>query len=137
MFESSYLTLLKSDSALAALVATYDGEAAIFTDQAPEDATLPYLVFKIDRYPSESLVVDRFFINNDYYDQGSSYADARKASERIEFLTDTNQLTHARYTKIRLYRASAGSVPDDDPREIHYNTQVTARASRKAFIDQL
>ena len=63
--------------------------------------------------------------------------EAKEASERIEFLTDTIQLTHARYDKIRLYRASSGSVIESDPKEIHYNNQISARASRKKWIEQL
>jgi len=141
MFESSLLELFQSDPELVALVST-DGEGeykqpSIFSDLAPEEVDLPYIVFKIDRYPSDHLSVDRFFINVDYYGRGSSYEDARKASERVELLTDTKELTHSRYTHIRMYRASAGTVPEDDPREIHYNTQITARACRKSFIDNL
>ena len=137
MFESSLLVLLKSDGELNELISTYNDDSAIFSDFAPEDAELPYIVFKIDRTPSDHLSIDMFNIYVDYFDRGTSFVKAREASERIEFITDTKQLTHERYDKIRLYRASAGAVIETDPKEIHYNNQITARASRKKWMAQL
>jgi hypothetical protein len=44
-FDEALYDTLTGDATLAALLATYEGAAAVFTtDPAPEDATLPYIV---------------------------------------------------------------------------------------------
>lgn len=44
-FDEALYDTLTADATLAALLATYEGAAAVFTtDPAPDDATLPYIV---------------------------------------------------------------------------------------------
>lgn len=139
MFEAKFKELLASDNDITSKLSTYNSEPAIFSEFAPEDADLPYIVFKIERYPSASKSIDRFNIYCDYFEYGTSYKNARAISERIEYICDINQITDdARYSNIRLDRSSAGSVPEPStPKKIHYNTQIQARGSRYKWMQQL
>lgn len=139
MFEAKFKTLLASDDQITSLLSTYESEPAIFSEFAPENADLPYIVFKIEKYPSASKAIDRFNIYCDYFEYGTSYKNARIISERIEFICDIKQITDdSRYSNIRLDRSSSGSVPEpSSPKKIHYNIQIQARGSRYKWMQQL
>jgi len=140
MFESSLKTALAGDSTLTGLLSTYGSPArpSIFSDQAPEKAKTPYIVFTISKYNTDAIAVDRFNVYIDFWDYGYSRADARAAAFEMEALLDQQNLTHARFNTIRLYRFSAGFIENvDDPRDIHYNLQLTARADRKGWMETL
>jgi hypothetical protein len=140
MFESALLDALYGDTELCGYVSQYTvGEStvpAIFSEVAPKDASLPYIVFKIARSAADSPAMQKFNIYIDYYDYDKSMANSRKAADRIEFILDRANLEHDRYGCIRVFFFSGGSVPDDDdPRSIHYNMLFEARAGRKKWAD--
>jgi hypothetical protein len=137
MFESSLLTALKSDNDLVRLISKYNGEPSIFCEAVPEGVALPYITFSISRYEADSLAVDKFNIYVDFWDRSPSSANARLASQRIEFILDCKTLQHDRYDSIRIYHSSGTNVPELNPEEIHYNLQFMARAGRKAWCEQL
>lgn len=137
MFDAALLTKLASDGALAGYLSTYMGQPAIFSEDAPDAAVEPYLVFTITRLAADYPAVDTFNIFVDYFNRDTSRVDARKAMQRVEFLLDQVNLTSDRYDTIRVFYYSEGPVPDPDPRVIHRNIQFTARAGRKAWCQQL
>lgn len=137
MFESAVLSVLQADPELAALVTKYANLPAIFSDAAPEKATMPYVVFQIDRISSNNLPIAQFSLYVDYWDYGTSKAKARNAAERIEFILDRKVLEHERYSTIRVSFFSGGVVEAEDPKEIHYNLQFSVRASRKKWMEEI
>lgn len=138
MIESTIIDALKADAALRARVTKYAGEAAIFSRLAPEAAKEPYITINLTRtQASGDIVLHDFTLMIDYWDFGTSTKRAGEASERIEYIFDNKQFTHARYSSIRIWFFSGGWVEDDDPRAIHYNQQFSVRACRKKWIDQL
>jgi len=138
MIESSILNALKADATLVSLVTKYNGLAAIFSELAPESAKTPYVTFNLTRtQTSGDIILHDFVLMVNFWSVGSSRTKARQASERIEYIFDNKQFTHARYSSIRIWFFSGGWVEDDDPRVIHYNQQFTVRACRKKWIDNL
>jgi hypothetical protein len=135
MFESSLITFLRADPVLAALVSTFESAAAIFTEEAPEEAHLPYSVVRIEQFGTESPAVHRFSVFIDYFDDNKSRVNSRKAAARIELLLDRKHLDHERYGKIRLFYFDGQPIQTGDPRIIHYSLQFEARAGRKAFAE--
>lgn len=134
MFESALHQALAADGDLAELLSTYEGAPAIFSDEAPAKAVEPYLIYRITRLSTENDAVQSFNIYLDYFDTGKSWARSRAAAFRIECMLDKVILTSERFDKIRLFYESDGSVPDT---EIHHNLQFSARATRKAWAQQL
>lgn len=137
MFESALLAKLTGDTTLIKYVSTYFSAPAIFAEFAPESAEMPYITFRITRSADESPAVQKFSIFVDYYDYEKSAVRSRKAAERIELLLDRCELSHDRYSNIRIFFFSGSPLEEDDPRSIHYNLQFMARAGRKNFCDQL
>lgn len=144
MFESSLLTALAGDVTLAALLGTYGTPArpAIFADMAPQDAENAidgelYLVFSISKSAANSISVDSFNVMVDIFSRGTSKVKLRAAAYRVEGLLDQQSLTHSRFSNIRFYRFSAGPVSAGDPRDNHYNIQLTARAVRSGWMSTL
>jgi len=137
MFEAALQARIASDGQLATLLSTYEGAPAIFSEEAPEEAVEPYIVYSISRQAVDHPAVEQFNVYVDYFDNQKSRANSRKAAQRIEFVLDQVTLTSDRYDTIRLFYESAGPVPDPDPRVIHYNFQFSARAGRKAWAQQL
>jgi hypothetical protein len=137
MFESALYNKLRSDTALLSYLNTFGGVPAIFSEYAPEGATMPYLVFRISRSADLSPAVQKFSIFIDYYDNSSSASNSRKAAERIEFILDRVELSHERYSNIRIFFFGGSPLEETDPRIKRYNLQFMARAGRKKWIDQL
>ena len=139
MFEAALLTTLQNDSALTALLSTYGGAPAIFSDMAPESAEQLYLVFSIDREGDENIAAQAFTVTLDLYDHDVSRVNIRAASERIEFVLDRAELTDpsGRYDTIRLFFLLGRPVLEGDSRKAHHQIQFTARAGRKAWAAQL
>jgi hypothetical protein len=133
MFESSLLMALQADATITALVSTFMGRPAIFSELAPETAELPYIVFRITRTSNESVAVEQFNLYIDYYDFDTTFKKSRQAAERLEHLLDRGVLEHERYGCIRLFFYSGEQIVEDDPRSIHYNMLFEARAGRKAW----
>jgi hypothetical protein len=140
MIESTILTALTADTELLKLVSIFKGQPAIFDTAAPEGATKPYITYRIEWRGSPNGDMMEFSLYTDYWDQGNSRANARKAIERIEFIFDRQIFESERYSMIRVFFMSAGPVDPgegEDQRNIHYNALFDARACRKKWIDQL
>ena len=137
MFEDALHSRLSADANIQAVVSTYQGAPAIFSDVAPEEAERPYITFTIERNINDMIALCEFTVDVDYWAYGDSRVDARAAVEYIEFSLDIAQLSNARYDKIRFYTPSSGPVNENDPRAIHYNVQFDVRASRKKWMGQL
>jgi hypothetical protein len=135
MFESALITKLADDNILADILTEYSSAPAIFSDLAPEDAEMPYVVIRIIRSANECPAIQEFTVYVDYFDYDKSAADSRKAAERIELLLDRAHLEHARYKTIRIFFFAGSPVIEPDPRAIHYNLQFSARAGRINFCD--
>ena len=135
MFESSLKTILHADTVLAGYVTTYGAGAApsIFSDFAPEGAELPYLVYKINYWNNQDVVIHRFSVVFDFYDYNVSAANARAAAFRLQYLLDHRKIESTRYGAIRFFMFGGERVIEDDPRAIHYNIEFDCRAGRKAW----
>jgi hypothetical protein len=136
MFESSLLNALKSDGELAKLVSVYENSPSIFCLTAPEKVPNPYITFTVSKYGVDASI-DRFNIFVDIWDYSMSSAVVTAISQRVEFLLDQKVLQHERFDTIRIFRESAGLVPETDVKEIHLNMQFSARAGRKAWMQQI
>lgn len=135
MFESALVTFLAEDDPLSLLIGTYGGAPSVFSDEAPEDAGMPYIVVRIVPSATDNIAVESFAVFVDYYDKDKSRVNSRKAAARIKLLLDRAHLAHARYNNIRLFYFDGSPLEEDDPRHIHYNLQFTARAGRQDFAD--
>lgn len=135
MFEKELLDILQGDTVLAAYVSTYgtQNKPAIFSDFAPENANMPYIVFKISYWNNLDVVVHRFSVIIDYFDYEKSAVNSRTAAFRIQYLLDRRKIDSVRYGGIRFFLFGSGAVIEDDPRAIHYNLEFEARAGRKAW----
>lgn len=139
--ESAVLDVLKADSTLIALVSTFAGEPAIFTDVAPEKAEKPYIVCSFTKLSSSPEIGD-FNLYIDYFDfseYNKSHAPARNAMAQLDVLLDLVHLvdTEDEWSLIRSFSEGNGHVPAEDAREIHYNSQFTLRAGRRAWSENL
>jgi hypothetical protein len=128
MFESSVLKKLLTDTALKSYVTLYNAQPAIFSEAAPEDADMPYLIFRIVQSSTDTLAVQKFSLFFDYYDYNKSASNSRKAAERIEILLDRAELEHERFSCIRCFFEEGSPLEEEDPRAIHYNIQFMVRA---------
>jgi len=137
LIEAPIIAALKADSALAALVTTFQSSPAIFADNAPETATLPYIVIREEDCDDVDLVISVFNVYIDYFDFNKSRVSCNAASKRIEHVLDNKILNSDDYAYIRMRRFSFGFVYGEDQREIQYNIQFQARACRKTFSAQL
>lgn len=137
MIEQIIIDTLKTDAALLQQLSTYKGCPAIFSDSAPQDAILPYLVLTVSRNRGDDSAIQLFNIMIDYFDSGKSRIKSRFAIERIEFTLDNKILKSDRFDSIRTMYFADSSVPHDDPTDIHHNIQFTARAGRKKWMQQL
>ncbi len=139
MIENVLYKILASDGVLAGYVTTYAGAPAVFSDEAPEDAAMPYIVFSSAGVAADHPAVLRFNVYIDYYDRQKSRVDSRRVGARLQVLLDQKIFSDVAedYDNVRFYLSSDGTVPDSDPRVIHYNTQFEARAGRKAWAQNL
>lgn len=142
MFESSLQTFLKSDATLTSYVSSFSLDVgttpAIFSEFAPESVVKPYLVYRINQSGNDNdKCVATFSIFFDFFGSGKSRVDSRAAMNRLQVILDRKVLEHARFNYIRFYYYSGSSVPEADPRSIHYNMQFYARAGRKNWIDYI
>jgi len=137
MIEKTIIDALRGDAALALIVTTYNGNPAIFSELAPEEATEPYITVNITRNESiGDLILHDFNVMVDIWGRDSTRVSVREASERIEYIFDNKQFnSDARYDTIRTWFVSGGWIEEADPRDVHYNHQLTARAGRKKWIE--
>jgi hypothetical protein len=139
MFEGSLISLLRSDTGLAAFVSTYKTAPAIFSDVAPEDASLPFAETVIQENSVGDSVVASFTVLVDFYNSTESAVSARAFCQRVVELLDRQEINNdSRYHRIRFFINSGPyRVEEGDPRDVHYRVQFSARAGRKKFIDEL
>jgi hypothetical protein len=137
MFESSVVDILKSDGVIATKLSQYMGEPAIFSDQAPEGSSFPYIVFYITITQVDDSCIHDFNLMVDFYGGGTSAKSAREICERIEYLLDRKHIAHDRYDTIRCFFFAGSAVPESDPRITHYNLQFNCRGGRKKWMQQI
>jgi hypothetical protein len=135
--ESAILASLSADSNVTDNLGTFYGATNIFVDIAPQEATGNYLVFDAQKNPTDHLGVDNFMFDFDIYGDGISSKIIRALTIAIEFNLDGARLNCDNYKTIRFSRESEGYVDTDDIRKIHYNMQMSARATRYAWMQQL
>lgn len=134
MFESSIINKLASDSTLTGLLSTYNGAASIFSDEAPEDAALPYIVIRIDGSTPEG-PMQPFNMYVDYFDNMKSRKNSRLAAQHIEYGLDEMRLTHDRYIDLWITLFSGPTpIENEDVRQIDMNLQFTVRANRSKWM---
>jgi hypothetical protein len=143
MIESTIVTVLSADTTLKSFISEYTipGTSqkipAIFNKIAPEGATKPYIVFKIEENKTNSIAVAEFAIYFDFWDYGQSWIKVSRAAEAVKNILDYKIFEHENYSKIRPLFFSGGSVEEEDSRVIHYNQLFSARAFRKKWVEQL
>ena len=134
MFEASLINYLKTVASVTALVGTYAGEAAIFSYEAPEDCNLSYITCRIESSAEPSKVMEDFVVFVDYYDFNNSRLNCIEAARQLQYALDGKFLAHDHYLNIRFSYFSGSFVESDDPRDISYNLQFSARAVRSGFM---
>lgn len=137
MFEAKIIELLSEDSDITETISRYNGVPSIFTDQAPEDAPFPYIVFTIRSISPPDSIIDRFMIEIDYFNTTETGKNARVAVDNIQEYLDNKTVSNERYNSIRIRRDIYNPVPESDPRGIHYNIQLEARATRKKWMSTI
>jgi hypothetical protein len=141
MFESSLLRVLQANTDITALLSTYQGRPSIFSEFAPQDAELPYLIFRIGTIATMDVSIQRFNIVIDIYDKKTSYKNIRSVAFQTQLFLDRARIAHSRFGKIRIYYFSDGEVDEMglggareyDPRSIHWNMLFKARSGRKEW----
>lgn len=136
--ESTVINALKGDATLQGLITEFAGSPAVFIDMAPETAITPYIVCRFDRLPSPVDIAE-FNVFIGYFDYSTSSAQARDASLQIEKILDYQVFDDPEneYNDIRIFLETGGSIPTQDPRNIHYNLQFLLRAGRLAWSANL
>lgn len=130
MFEAEILGILQSDIELTSIVSTYAGAPAIFSNDAPQEAELPFVVFRIDGN-SRIDAIQNFSIWIDYFDFYNSRVNARTAMRRIQYDLDGKRLQPTNYTDIRIWLNSGPTwiTATEDVRDVHFNLQFIVRAT--------
>ena len=138
MFEASLITLLAADSALTTRITTFGASPAIFSDYAPEEAELPYIVFDIEENETDSLIIDEFDIEVDIYGLRTAAKTIREIVERVVFVCDRTIITgDSRFTTIRLYRGNNRLEPVNNSKTTCYTVRLSARGTRKKWADTI
>ena len=139
MIEDVIVEQLRNDGTIAGILSTYNGDPAVFSETAPEDVDRdgPYMVVVVRVFPAPDYVIDQFDIFVHYFQRGTSRAKAREVSFRVEAIFDPNTFQNDVYADIRFYRRHGDFLPEPDPLEIHYVKQLSARGSRKKWMQQL
>ncbi len=139
MFEKALITLLAADSALGALLSTFESDPAIFSGAAPQKAERPYIVFNIDKNAVENLAASGFDIVLDVYIRKESGKEMREIAERIEFVCDRAVIVTdagGRFQAIRLFWEDGREIENLDVKIRHYVVRLSARAGRKKWAEE-
>jgi hypothetical protein len=137
VIEPTIINKLLADAALRDRIAVHAGSPAIFTNEAPENCTRPLLVITVHRSPTDFHAVQDFSINVNIYGSTESTQtrkSAREIAERVEFALDDQLLQSDRYGDVRISFFSGDELPSGDPRDIDYNCQFSARATRTKWM---
>jgi hypothetical protein len=134
MFEKTVINKLMADSTLTDLLTVYEDYPSIFSNEAPEKATVPYIVVAIQGTTTEG-PVQQFRVDVDFFDYNKSRKNSRIAAQQIEYDLDENRLTSERYIDLRfLLFSGPTSIQGDDPRDIRINLQFDVRATRSKWM---
>ncbi len=139
MFEKALITLLVADSALVALLSTFESAPAIFSGAAPQKAERPYIVFDIDKNAVENLAASGFDIVLDTYIREESGKEMREIAERIEFVCDRAVImidAGGRFQAIRIFYEDGREIENLDVKIRHYVVRLSARAGRKKWAEE-
>jgi len=139
MFEKALIALLAADAALVAKLAAFESAPAIFSNAAPQKATLPYVVFDIDKSAVENFAASQFDVVFDIYHYQESGKEMREIAERIEFVCDLNVISTdagGRFQAIRLFYEDGREVENTDVKIRHYVLRLYARAGRKKWAEE-
>jgi hypothetical protein len=134
MIESTIINKLTTDSVLMALL--HDGANSVFTENAPEDESLPYLLVRLHRTQGGFKPLQEFTLYVEFIDYNVSRVNSRVAAERIEFDLDDWNLQHERYGDIHIHFFSGSDVGGEDPRDIHQILQFQCQGIRKKWINE-
>lgn len=139
MFDASLIQIISSDSVIRGLIAPYQSGYAVFSEDAPEGAEKPFCEIAITEFPVGDSVVAQFSVLVDYFEKSESKQHAKEFCARIIQLLDKAQITNdARYHCIRMSLSNGPRrIPEEDPRDIHYSVEFSARGGRKQYIDYL
>lgn len=137
--EAAIIQRLRADSDITQYVSTFNNNPAIFSDIAPQQAVLPYVVLDIQNSNNSinNLGVNDFLIDIDLYGDRNSHANLRALAQNIIFSLDRSVLNCDNYKTIRMYFESEGHVENTDIRITHYNMQFSARGSRYAWMQKI
>lgn len=135
--ESAVITHLRSVTNVTQYVSTFSGAPAIFSDEAPQQASGIYVVLNVNRISTDNLGVDSFLIDIDIYGGRNESVSIRALTLAIEFALDRDILDCDNYKTIRFYAETEGFIDNRDIQIKHYNMQFSARGSRYAWMQQL
>jgi hypothetical protein len=137
--EAAITQRLRGNADITKYVSLFNGSPAIFSDIAPQQAILPYVVFDTQNSndSNTNLGVNSFIIDVDIYGDRNSHANIRAMAQEIIFSLDRAVLNCDIYKTIRIYFESEGHVENSDIKITHYNMQFSARASRYAWMQKI
>jgi hypothetical protein len=136
MFYSELTALLRSTANIANTVTVHNGQPAIFANEAPEEAEMPYIVFRIETSPLPDKVISTSNLYIDYHDYNNSRVTADEAAIAIEDLLEHNKIKTDQLTDIRFSLLNTGYIPGGDPRTIHHNSTFSCRAARYGWMNR-
>ena len=140
MIEKAFIDLLAADVTLVALLSEFEGQPAIFSNVAPQNAELPYIVFDVEVAAGENRAAAAFDIFCDVWHRAESGVDIRQIAERIEYVCAHMRVdvdAGGRFQAIRFFYEDGFEVENTDPEIRHYVATVSARAGRKKWCEQL
>jgi hypothetical protein len=140
LFYKEFIDCLRADSAVTDTVTDFPcGETtvpAIFRAPVPEDAVMPYISVNIDGNSTPSGLIEEAIISVDYWDYSNSRAVSDTAAKAVKNLLHFTVMKTDDYSEIRIKRGSFGYVNQNDLRDIHYNTQFSARATDSGWMKE-
>jgi hypothetical protein len=139
--EAVIIETLRENATLAGTVSTYVGVTpnipAIFADEAPENAEMPFIVIEVSNMqgtPGSVILAGNLDVH--YFDRVKSRVLSDLALETIEVLIDKMKFTGSpRFSEFRATMRVNGYIPDADSRDIHHVSTFDIRAVRSKWID--
>jgi hypothetical protein len=136
--EAALVNHLRSDTSVIQYVNTFNGNPAIFSDIAPQEAEELYVVLDVQRSAApDNLAVHNFLVDVDIYSGKNDAVNTRALTMAIEFTLDRVILNCDEYKTVRFSFESSGHVDNRDIKIKHYNMQFSARGSRYAWMQQI
>jgi len=140
VFYKELIDCLSANSAVTDTVADYTYKNAtvpgIFRAPVPEDAVMPYISVNIGGNSTPSGLIEEMIISVDYWDYNNSRAVSDVAAKAVKNLLHLTVMKTKDYSEIRIKRGSFGYVNQTDLRDVHYNTQFSARATDSGWMKE-